>query len=211
MCCTDKVTVHLVFPSGSYVQGCRTLTELWEPQTNVRCQKAAWKKSRTDALWVHSDVHSTVCVCVCARLYARGKTEVNPSNAELNPICQLLALLGAHHILHVSRVRVNVWKILGTITIIFSRTRSVDLCVCACVRACVCEVWCHSELYVITRVWLLAYLSYLTFYIPNQIVSVLVLLPNLLWTLYGSGIANVSEIFWHNFIQLIQRPTFTRP
>ena len=28
-------------------------------------------------------------------------------NAELNPICHLLALLGAHHILHVSRVRVN--------------------------------------------------------------------------------------------------------
>jgi hypothetical protein len=27
--------------------------------------------------------------------------------AELNPICQLLALLGAHHILHVSRIRVN--------------------------------------------------------------------------------------------------------
>jgi len=31
----------------------------------------------------------------------------NPLNAELNPICYLLALLGAHHILHVSRVRVN--------------------------------------------------------------------------------------------------------
>jgi hypothetical protein len=32
---------------------------------------------------------------------------VNPLNAELNAICHLLALLGAHHILHVSRVRVN--------------------------------------------------------------------------------------------------------
>jgi hypothetical protein len=32
---------------------------------------------------------------------------INPSNAELNPICHLLALLGAHHILHVSRVRVK--------------------------------------------------------------------------------------------------------
>jgi hypothetical protein len=31
----------------------------------------------------------------------------NPLNAELNPICHLLALLGADHILHVSRVRVN--------------------------------------------------------------------------------------------------------
>jgi len=33
---------------------------------------------------------------------------INPLNAELNPICHLLALLGAHHILHFSRIRVNI-------------------------------------------------------------------------------------------------------
>jgi hypothetical protein len=32
---------------------------------------------------------------------------INPFSAKLNPICHLLALLGAHHILHVSRVRVK--------------------------------------------------------------------------------------------------------
>ena len=32
---------------------------------------------------------------------------VNPLNPELNPICYLLALLGAHHFLHVSRIRVK--------------------------------------------------------------------------------------------------------
>ena len=32
---------------------------------------------------------------------------INPLNAELNPICHLLALLGAHHILHVGRIRVK--------------------------------------------------------------------------------------------------------
>ena len=32
---------------------------------------------------------------------------INPLNAELNPICHLLALLEAHHILHVSRIRVK--------------------------------------------------------------------------------------------------------
>jgi len=32
----------------------------------------------------------------------------NALNAELNPICYLLALLGAHHFLHVSRIRVNI-------------------------------------------------------------------------------------------------------
>ena len=31
----------------------------------------------------------------------------NPLNAELSPFCHLLALLGAHHILHVSRMRVE--------------------------------------------------------------------------------------------------------
>jgi hypothetical protein len=35
-------------------------------------------------------------------------SSLNPLNAELNPICHLLALLGAHHILHVSRIRVNI-------------------------------------------------------------------------------------------------------
>ena len=41
--------------------------------------------------------------------------EINPLNPELNPSCHLLALVGAHHILHVSRVRVktvDVWVII---------------------------------------------------------------------------------------------------
>ena len=33
-------------------------------------------------------------------------SDLNPLNAELNPICYLLALL-AHHFLHVSRIRVK--------------------------------------------------------------------------------------------------------
>jgi len=32
---------------------------------------------------------------------------LNPLNPELNPICYLLALLGAHHFLHFSRIRVK--------------------------------------------------------------------------------------------------------
>ena len=32
---------------------------------------------------------------------------LNPLNAELNPIRHLLELLGTHHILHVSGIRVN--------------------------------------------------------------------------------------------------------
>ena len=36
-----------------------------------------------------------------------SRPDVNPVNPELNPICYLLALLGAHHFLHVSRIRVK--------------------------------------------------------------------------------------------------------
>ena len=32
---------------------------------------------------------------------------INPLNLELNPMCSLLALLGAHYFLHVSRIRVK--------------------------------------------------------------------------------------------------------
>jgi len=45
---------------------------------------------------------------------------INSLNAELNPICPLLALL-AHHILHVSRIRVNwmvMWLVISVYTII---------------------------------------------------------------------------------------------
>ena len=40
-----------------------------------------------------------------------GLVLFNPLNAELNPTCHLLALLGAHYILHVSRIRVNIIQI----------------------------------------------------------------------------------------------------
>jgi hypothetical protein len=37
--------------------------------------------------------------------------QINTLNAELNPIFHLLALLGAHHIIHVSRIRVKFRKV----------------------------------------------------------------------------------------------------
>jgi hypothetical protein len=38
---------------------------------------------------------------------AYTRFRINPLNAELNPVCHLLALLGAHHIFHVSGLRIN--------------------------------------------------------------------------------------------------------
>jgi len=48
---------------------------------------------------------------------------LNPLNVELNPICNLLALLGAHHIFHVSGLRVKmliIRKALKVLAVIFS-------------------------------------------------------------------------------------------
>jgi len=36
---------------------------------------------------------------------------INPLNSELNPICHLLALLGSHHIFHVSGLRANIFVV----------------------------------------------------------------------------------------------------
>ena len=38
---------------------------------------------------------------------------LNPLNAELNPIFHLLALLGAHHIFHVSRIMIKREEVTG--------------------------------------------------------------------------------------------------
>jgi hypothetical protein len=47
------------------------------------------------------------CTFIFSTPYSTVLT-IDPLNAELNPICHLLAFLGAHHIFHVSRIRVNV-------------------------------------------------------------------------------------------------------
>jgi hypothetical protein len=53
------------------------------------------------------DIFPSVCN-VCQNLKVDVSISgLNPLNAELNSICRLLALLGAYHILHVSRIRVN--------------------------------------------------------------------------------------------------------
>ena len=45
--------------------------------------------------------------CIVFNLTVQRYRAVNPLNPELNPICCLLALLGANHFLHVSRIKVK--------------------------------------------------------------------------------------------------------
>jgi len=52
-------------------------------------------------------ITETECVYCAVRTGCLSEMRLNPLNADLNPICHVLALLGAHHILHISRIRVN--------------------------------------------------------------------------------------------------------
>ena len=50
----------------------------------------------------------TLCLTQCVSVIETNQSVLfNPLNAELNPILHLLALVGARHIVHVSRMRVN--------------------------------------------------------------------------------------------------------
>ena len=56
-----------------------------------------------------------------------GENSFNPLNAELNPIRHLLALVGARHIVHVSRIRVNFLKLELKICLVESWDGSVSI------------------------------------------------------------------------------------
>jgi hypothetical protein len=61
--------------------------------------KKYWKMAK---LLLAACTHFLVCAFTL-----NGLLTFNPVKADLNPIHHLLALLGAHHILHISRIRVN--------------------------------------------------------------------------------------------------------
>jgi hypothetical protein len=66
-------------------------------------QKYSVKKNHIALLNINSRLFPALL-----KLIFGVKRWVNPLNTELNPICHLLALLEAHHILHITRIRVNV-------------------------------------------------------------------------------------------------------
>ena len=72
----------------------------------IRCQKL--KCQYLQEMFVVQNVYKIQKVTNLALSKQHTKINVfNPLNAELNPICYLLALLGAHHFLHVSRIKVK--------------------------------------------------------------------------------------------------------
>ena len=112
--------------SGKFVENSTKLTCLEITCSRIKYSTVLWltelqirpdRKVQTQIHTVNSNSITSNCQCrifshknqitrICC-ISARLAVSINPLNAELNPICHLLALLGAHHILHVSRIRVN--------------------------------------------------------------------------------------------------------
>jgi len=59
-------------------------------------------------LTTHYGIHLNIKNSDCLLDLSECPITVNVLNAEFNPICHLLALLGSHHILHVSMLRVKI-------------------------------------------------------------------------------------------------------
>jgi len=77
----------------------------WMLTTRVGCISCIRASKRRLTAAIRKSGASTWKILIC-----EGTQELvafNPLNPELNPICYLLALLGAHHFLHVSRIRVK--------------------------------------------------------------------------------------------------------
>jgi len=98
-------------------------------------------------------------------------TWINPLNTQLNPICHLLALL-AHHILHVSRIRVKrktkqqwggLWYLLSKVFCFSGRFlwSCYDKCPCSCMpfflsKQLLVVKYLYSKPYFTTFIFILA-------------------------------------------------------
>jgi len=96
-----QIQLELLMMSGIPLETCWAFNERWN---NRFC-------CGVGSCWLFLLSHTTM----------HGSMNINPLNPELNPICYLLALLGAHHFLHVSRIRlkalvINVGTYLGKVT-----------------------------------------------------------------------------------------------
>ena len=109
-----KCLHHLLLPScASAPRHCTTLITFGE-YSMVAATLHAVNPGSLHSMeeYVHSKLQSLRTFMTRsenARVFVRTcvRAVLNPLNAELNPICYLLALLGAHHFLHVSRIRVK--------------------------------------------------------------------------------------------------------
>ena len=80
----------------------RQLLSLEEPYNKELCKVSVQHITKLQNL---KEIEHSRVKAYSANIQLRSS--FNTLNAQLNPVCHLLALLGAHHILHVSRIKVN--------------------------------------------------------------------------------------------------------
>jgi len=80
----------------------------WDPCTEGQVNALDRIQKKASQFTNHTKDSDWETLAQC-RTITRLCTICNPLNAKLNPICHLLALLGAHHILHVSGIRVKAY------------------------------------------------------------------------------------------------------
>ena len=78
----------------------------------LRCgKKCIEKPAYSSNMYYHTKLYGWcqfhLKISQICHVYIMISMEFNPLNPELNPICSLLALLGANHFLHVSRIKVK--------------------------------------------------------------------------------------------------------
>jgi hypothetical protein len=89
-----------IYPNWwSYLPARRRVNRTGYSFYTIRCSSPSWA--------VIKDTNNGFDTPFQALSKAYQLISFQPFNAQLNPICHLLALLGAHPILHVSRIRVN--------------------------------------------------------------------------------------------------------
>ena len=99
-----KVLKFCVFTRGSLLE----VHVLGEPPTvSTRCSLGK--------LRIQGDSGRKVNILGGDSIGHSERKKINPLNAELNPICHLLALLRVYPILHISRIRVNMHICLNVI------------------------------------------------------------------------------------------------
>ena len=80
------------------------------------------------------------------------KIWLNPLNAKLNPICHLVALLGTHHILHISRIRVHItiYLQLHLHCLIQGKKLQGELNICSCLLLACLWILLHVDLFLLS-------------------------------------------------------------
>jgi hypothetical protein len=82
----------------------RDCFKVWHPRSACRISNERNMTRQYTTFIVAIMIAATCFGYIMIRL---NYQQINPLYPELNPICYLLALLGAHHFLYVSRIRVK--------------------------------------------------------------------------------------------------------